>query len=104
MATSETRKLTADDRAWDLFFEALDADSRAAARIPPGAAIVAADAANRDDLLHRYHADRRSVVLVDANGGFEVRRPPIIEFDALRALLASIMEWLRRQVSSHSKV
>ena len=76
MATAERPDVsTADDRAWDLFFEALDADTPAAARIPSGAAIVAADDPDRQTLIRRYHADRRTVVLVHADGREDVLRP-----------------------------
>ncbi len=75
MATAEQPVRTADDRAWDLFFEALDTDSPSAARIPPGAPIIAADAPNRDELVRSYHADRRTVVVVHEDGGEETLRP-----------------------------
>jgi hypothetical protein len=84
MATAESPNVTtADDRAWDLFFEALDADSDAAGRIPPGAAIVAADAPDRDELVRRYHADHRSVVLVYADGRTETLRPRPFDLEQL---------------------
>jgi hypothetical protein len=88
---------TADDRAWDLFFEALDADSAAAARIPPGAAIVAADAPDRDELVRRYHADHRSVVLVHADGRTETLRPRPRPLDLEQLLIiggAVVLAWL----------
>jgi hypothetical protein len=76
MATAERPDVTpADDRAWEVFFEALDADSDVAKQIPPGAAIVAADSPERDELVARYHADHRSVVLVHADGRNETLRP-----------------------------
>ncbi len=76
MVTAERPDVTtADDRAWDLFFEALDADTPAAARISSGAAIVAADDLDRDTLIRRYHDDRRTVVLVHADGREDVLRP-----------------------------
>lgn len=76
MATAERPDVSpADDRAWEVFFEALDADSDTAQEIPPGAAIVAADSPERDELVARYHADHRSVVLVHADGQHETLRP-----------------------------
>jgi len=75
MATAERPVATAEDRAWDLFFESLDSGSEAAERVPPGAAIIAADSPDREALVRRYHADRRSVVLVHPDGRSEVRRP-----------------------------
>jgi hypothetical protein len=76
MATAERPDVTpADDRAWEVFFEALDADSDIAKQIPPGAAIVAADSPERDELVARYHADHRSVVVVHADGRSETLRP-----------------------------
>ena len=75
MATTQESLTRADDCAWDLFFEALDAGSDAAAWVPPGAAIVAADAPDRAELVRRYHADRRSVVVVDEDGRTETLRP-----------------------------
>jgi hypothetical protein len=84
----------ADDLAWDLFFEALDPESDVAARIPPGAAIIAADSPDRDFLIGRYHADRRSVVLVHAEGRAEIRRPDRLDrmFGFGGALLGAL--WL----------
>jgi hypothetical protein len=57
--------VTAEDRAWDLFAEALDAGSGAAARVPNGAVILAVDAPGREVLIRRYHYEGRVVVLVD---------------------------------------
>jgi hypothetical protein len=96
MATAESPNVTtADDRAWDLFFEALDAGSAAAARIPPGAAIVAADARDRDELVRRYHADHRSVVLVYADGRTETLRPRQFDFEQLLIIGgAVVLAWL----------
>jgi hypothetical protein len=96
MATAESPKVTtADDRAWDLFFEALESDSAAAARIPPGAAIVAADAPDRDELVRRYHADHRSVVLVHADGRTETLRPRPFDFQQLLVVGgALLLAWL----------
>jgi hypothetical protein len=71
--TKETS--VADARAWDVFLEALDADSQAAASIPTGTAIVAADDPDRDELIRRYHNDDRAVAVVDADGGYEVLPP-----------------------------
>jgi hypothetical protein len=76
MATTEHPQLaTADDLAWDLFLEALDPQSQAALRVPPGAAIVADDAPDRDELVRRYHSERRPVVVVRADGTSQVKRP-----------------------------
>jgi hypothetical protein len=96
MATAESPNVTtADDRAWDLFFEALDADSDAAGRIPPGAAIVAADAPDRDELVRRYHADHRSVVLVYADGRTETLRPRPFDLEQLLIIGgAVVLAWL----------
>jgi hypothetical protein len=96
MATADSPNVTtADDRAWDLFFEALDADSTAAARIPPGAAIVAADARDRDDLVRRYHADHRSVVLVHADGRTDTLRPRTFDLEQLLIIGgAVVLAWL----------
>ncbi len=93
MATAEQPVRTADDRAWDLFFEALDTDSPSAARIPPGAAIVAADAPDRDELVRRYHADRRTVVVVDEDGREETLRPNQPERTLLLAGLLLLGAW-----------
>lgn len=95
MATAETANVaTADERAWELFFDALDADSESAARIPPGAAILAADAANREDLVHRYHADGRSVVLVHEDGRTEILRPSQLEKRLIVGGLILLVVWL----------
>jgi hypothetical protein len=96
MATVPRPNVTpADDRAWDLFFEALDADSAAAARIPPGAAIVAADAPDRDELVRRYHADHRSVVRVHADGRTETLRPRPLDLEQLLIIGgAVVLAWL----------
>jgi hypothetical protein len=93
MATAERPVITADDRAWDLFFEGLEAESDAAKRVPPGAAIVAADAPDRHELVRRYHADHRSVVIVHEDGRTETLRPHHFE----RALLIgglALLAWL----------
>jgi hypothetical protein len=96
MATAESPKVTtADDRAWDLFFEALESDSASAARIPPGAAIVAADAPDRDELVRRYHADHRSVVLVHADGRTETLRPRPFDLEQLLIIGGALLvAWL----------
>ena len=95
MATAERPKIaTADDQAWDLFFEALDADSAAATRVPPGAAIVAADAPDREQLVHRYHDDRRTVVVVHEDGRDEILRPRQLERKLLLGGLVLIGVWL----------
>jgi hypothetical protein len=60
--------VTPEDRAWDLFAEALDAGSAAAARVPNGAAILAADSPDREVQIRRYHHEGRAVVLVDEDG------------------------------------
>jgi hypothetical protein len=60
--------VTTDDQAWHLFAEALDAGSAVAARVPNGAAILAADAPDRELLIRRYHDEGRVVVLVDQDG------------------------------------
>jgi hypothetical protein len=60
--------VTADDHAWDLFAEALDAGSAAATRIPNGVAILAVDTPDRYVLIRRYHHEGRAVVLVDEDG------------------------------------
>jgi hypothetical protein len=67
---------TADACAWDRFFEALDAERAAAARVPTGAAIVAADAPNRDELVRRYQGEGRTVVVVDEDGREQLLAPP----------------------------
>jgi len=99
MATAERPITTADDRAWDLFFEALEADSGAARRVPPGAAIVAADAPDRDELVRRYHADHRSVVIVREDGRTETLRPYQFERALLLGGLALLAWFLLRSGS-----
>ena len=94
MATAERQLTTADDRAWDLFFEALDADGEIASRVPPGAAIVAADAPDRDELVRRYHADRRSVVVVHDDGRTETLRPRDWELLLLLGAGLALLGWL----------
>lgn len=95
MATAERPTVTtADDRAWDLFFEALDANSPSAVRIPPGAAIVASDAPDRDELVRRYHSDRRTVVVVHEDGREETLRPHQIERTMLFAGLILLGAWI----------
>lgn len=96
MATVESPELTtADGLAWDLFFEALDAESEAAARVPPGAAVVAGDAPDRDELVRRYHADHRSVVLVHADGRTETLRPRPFELEQLLLVGGAVLlVWL----------
>lgn len=94
MATAERPTLTtADDRAWDLFFEALDVGSASSADLPPGAAIVAADAPDLNALVRRYHADRRTVVVVYKDGHREIRRPRQVEKYLLGGLLL-VAAWL----------
>jgi len=68
--------VTADDRAWDLFAEALDAGSAVAARITNGAAMLAADSPDRDVLMRRHHGEGRVVVLVDEDGREHHVLPP----------------------------
>jgi hypothetical protein len=68
--------VTADDGAWDLFAEALDADTAVAARVPTGAAIFAADAQDREVLIRRYHDEGRAVALVDQDGRQHHMLPP----------------------------
>jgi hypothetical protein len=92
MATAERQITTADDRAWELFFEALDGD--VASRVPPGAAIVAADAPDRDELVRRYHADRRSVVVVHHDGHTETLRPRDWEQLLLLGAGLALLGWL----------
>jgi hypothetical protein len=93
MATAEHRHLaTADDRAWELFFDALDADSDAAREIPPGAAIVAADSPDREELVRRYHAERRAVVLVGEDGR-EILRPPLLHRNLVMAGALALLAW-----------
>jgi hypothetical protein len=95
MATAEQPTVaTADDRAWDLFFEALDSDSNTASRVPPGAAVVAADAPDRDELVRRYHADRRTVVVVYEDGREDILRPRQLERTVLVAGLFLFGVWL----------
>lgn len=65
---------TGDERAWDVFFEALDPDSATAAAIPSGAAIVPADADNLEELKRRYRAEGRPVAMVAADGGVTIVR------------------------------
>jgi ABC-type phosphate/phosphonate transport system substrate-binding protein len=102
MATAERHLATADQKAWDLFFEALDADSDLAARIPPGAAVVAADEPDRGELVRRYHADRRSVVVVHEDGRIETLRPQ----DWSRLLIVgaglALLAWLLLRSGSKS--
>lgn len=74
MATAERHLATADERAWDLFVEALDAESEVALRIPPGAAIVASDAPDRHEVIRRYQSERRPVVLVHEDGRTQILR------------------------------
>jgi len=93
MATAERPVRTADDRAWDLFFEALDPDSASAARISPGAAILAANAPDRDALVRRYHADRRTVVVVHEDGCAETLKPSQLERILLLGGLAVLGAW-----------
>ena len=83
---------TADDRAWELFFDALDADSDAAREIPPGAAIVAADAPDRLELVRRYHAERRAVVVVGESGR-EILRPPLLDRNLMIAGALALTAW-----------
>ncbi len=93
MATAENPyPATADDRAWELFFDGLDADSDAAREIPPGAAIVAADAPDREELVRRYHAERRAVVVV-GEGGREVLRPPLLHRNLVMAGALALLAW-----------
>lgn len=94
MATAERQLTTADDRAWDLFFEALDVESETASRVPPGAAIIAADAPDRDELVRRYHADRRSVVIVHEDGRTETLRPHDWEQLLLLGAGLALLAWL----------
>jgi hypothetical protein len=68
--------VTADDRAWDVLAEALDPDTAVAARVPTGAAILAADAQDRDVLIQRCHDEGRVVVLVDQDGRERHLLPP----------------------------
>jgi hypothetical protein len=104
MATTERPGVTpADDRAWEVFFEALDADSPIAEQIPPGAAIVAADAPDRDALVRRYHADHRSVVLVHADGRNETVRPSRIDLQRL-LLIGGGMAFLWRVLRSGLRI
>lgn len=93
MATAEHPHLaTADDSAWELFFDALDADSDAAREIPPGAAIVAADAPDREELVRRYHAERRTVVVV-GDGGRQILRPPLLPRNLVIAGALGLLAW-----------
>jgi hypothetical protein len=95
MATAERPTLTtADDRAWELFFDALDGGSATATRVPPGAAIVAADAPDRVELVRRYHADKRTVVVVHEDGREEILRPRSIERALMIGGLALFVVWL----------
>lgn len=58
-----------------------------------GAAIVAADAPDRDELVRRYHADHRSVVIVHDDGHPNTLPPQRFE----RALLIgglALLAWL----------
>ena len=68
--------MTADDHACDLFAEALDAGSPAAARVSNGAAILAADSPDHEVLIRRYHDEGRAVVLVDEDGREHHVLPP----------------------------
>jgi hypothetical protein len=104
MATTEPHAVgTGEERAWALFFDALDASNDAARRLPPGAAIVAADAPDRGELVRRYHADRRAVVIVHADGREEIRKPPRPERIAL--LLAVVVgAWLLLREPHQSRV
>jgi hypothetical protein len=95
MATIEHPSTTsADDRAWELFFEALDGDTGASADTPPGAAIIAADEPDLDELVRRYHADRRSVVVVHADGRREVRRARQLDRLVIGGLLVAAIAWV----------
>lgn len=95
MATVEHPTTTsADDRAWELFFEALDGDAAAATEIPPGAAIVAADEPDLDELVRRYRAERRSVVVVHADGRREVRRPRHLDRLVIGGLIVAAVAWV----------
>jgi hypothetical protein len=94
MATAEHPHLTtADERAWDLFFAALDADNEAAHTVPPGAAIVAADASDRDELVRRYRADRRAVVLVHEDGRQEVISPRLVDRTLIVTAVLALAAW-----------
>jgi hypothetical protein len=89
---------TADERAWDLFLQALEPDSPAAATVPPGAAVLAADAPDREELIRRYHADGRSVVLVDADGQTKTLKPRRIDLGWIAAVgvaVAAVWQWVR---------
>lgn len=96
MATTEEPTVSrAEDRAWEVFFDSLDPDREAAAWIPPGAAIIAADSPDRDFLIRRYHADRRPVVLVDADGRTKTLRPRPLDREQLLILSGAVLVvWL----------
>jgi hypothetical protein len=88
MATAAEPIASAEERAWELFFEALDPDSPAAVRLPSGAAFVAADAPDRDDVIRRYKAEGRPVVVVDGEGREKIIRPSRLDHKSMLLLLA----------------
>jgi len=62
----------AEERAWEVFLGAVDPAVDSAPMVPPGAAIVAADAHNVEQLKRRYKAEGRPVALVGENGALTV--------------------------------
>jgi hypothetical protein len=99
MATAEKTLRSAEARTWDLFHEALDPDSPAAARLPSGAAFVARDAPDREELVRRYRAEGRAVVLVSEDGSEEIIRGRGIDPKLLvvgLAVVAAVI-WLARR-------
>jgi hypothetical protein len=100
MATAERHLATADDRAWGLFLDALDAESKAAMHVPPGAAIVSADAPDRHELVRRYQTERRPVVLVHEDGRTQIVRPHDWEGLALLSAGALLLAWLLMRSST----
>jgi hypothetical protein len=98
MATTLEHASSAEERAWDLFRDALDPESEAARRLPSGAAFVAADSPDRGELVRRYKAEGRAIVIVDAEGHEQVVRawPPEAKIALVIAAAAALALLLGR--------
>jgi hypothetical protein len=104
MATTDHMNTsTPDERAWEVFFEALDPESCAAAAIPSGAAIVPADSDNLDELKRRYQAGGRPVVLVDADGKVRPVKSRPVDV-GLIAMLGAAAVFVWRRLRSVSRI
>ena len=73
MATVDGALSAAEQRAWDVFSQAVDPASEDVG-IPSGAAIVAADSPDLDTWKDRYAGEGRAVVVVDSNYGLVQRK------------------------------